>query len=83
MGAGVAISIGGRVGMTGEIVLFWGQYVPDGWLACDGSELQISSYQELFDVIGTTHGGDGISTFRLPNYGLVSPVELFIICYST
>ena len=51
----------------GEIQLLPYQFVPRGWLPCNGSALPISQYQTLFAVIGTTYGGDGRSTFRLPN----------------
>lgn len=38
-----------------------------GWLQCDGTSLTISAYQDLYNAIGTTYGGDGVSTFCLPN----------------
>lgn len=40
---------------------------PAGWLACDGSVLPIAQYEVLFSVIGTTYGGDGEETFRVPD----------------
>lgn len=39
----------------------------DGWLLCDGRLLSIASYPELYDILGTTYGGDGITTFGLPD----------------
>jgi microcystin-dependent protein len=51
----------------GEIRLFTGNYAPEGWALCDGTELPINGYQELFSLIGTTYGGDGQTTFRLPD----------------
>jgi microcystin-dependent protein len=51
----------------GEIRLFAFPRIPNGWLACDGSSLQISNYQPLYTVIGTTYGGDGITTFNVPD----------------
>lgn len=51
----------------GEIRIFAGNYAPDGWHLCDGSMLQISQYQTLFAVMGTTYGGDGVNTFGLPD----------------
>lgn len=52
---------------TGEIRLFAGSYTPADWLLCDGSLQNISVYDELYAIIGTTYGGDGIVTFGLPD----------------
>lgn len=52
---------------TGEIRMFSGSYAPDGWLDCDGQTLSISSYQTLFAVLGASFGGDGATTFALPD----------------
>ncbi len=52
---------------VGEIRLFGGSFNPAGWKFCDGSLLPISEYDTLFNLIGTTYGGDGQSTFALPN----------------
>jgi microcystin-dependent protein len=51
----------------GMVGLFTGNYAPDGWLAADGSVLPISRYVPLFETIGTAYGGDGASTFALPD----------------
>jgi microcystin-dependent protein len=51
----------------GEIKLFGGNFAPQGWAFCDGSLLQISDYDALFSLIGTTYGGDGQTTFALPD----------------
>jgi microcystin-dependent protein len=51
----------------GEIRLFAFQRVPAGWLACNGAQMAISTYPELFQLLGTTFGGDGVSTFALPD----------------
>jgi microcystin-dependent protein len=51
----------------GQVLLFAGDYAPKGWSICDGSLLNISDYPELFIVLGTTYGGDGITTFKLPD----------------
>jgi microcystin-dependent protein len=51
----------------GEIRLFAGSFVIDGWAYCDGSLLQISQYDALFTLLGTTYGGDGQTTFALPD----------------
>jgi microcystin-dependent protein len=43
------------------------QRLPAGWVVCDGSALSISEYQELYALLGTTYGGDGRSTFGIPD----------------
>ncbi|WP_281632760.1 phage tail protein [Flavobacterium luteolum] len=52
---------------TGEIRLFAGTYAPNGWAFCDGSTLPISQYTALYSIIGTSYGGDGKTTFNLPD----------------
>jgi len=52
---------------VGEIRMFAGNFAPAGWMFCDGSVLPISEYETLFNLIGTTYGGDGQSTFALPD----------------
>ena len=52
---------------VGEIRMFAGNYAPAGWMFCSGQLLPISEYETLFNLIGTTYGGDGQSTFALPN----------------
>jgi microcystin-dependent protein len=51
----------------GQIVLFGFQFVPNGFRACDGSLMSIAQNQALFSLLGTTYGGDGITTFALPD----------------
>lgn len=51
----------------GEIKIHAGDVVPRGWLPCDGRELPIASYRALFSIIGATYGGDGTTTFALPD----------------
>jgi microcystin-dependent protein len=51
----------------GEIRMFAGNFAPVGWLFCQGQLLPIDQYDVLFNLIGTTYGGDGQSTFALPN----------------
>jgi microcystin-dependent protein len=51
----------------GEIRVFAGNFAPVGWLFCQGQLLPIDQYDVLFNLIGTTYGGDGQSTFALPN----------------
>jgi microcystin-dependent protein len=52
---------------VGEIRLFAGTFAPVGWAMCDGSLQAISENETLFQLIGTTYGGDGQSTFALPD----------------
>lgn len=52
---------------VGEIRIFAGNFAPVGWMFCDGQLLPISENETLFLLIGTTYGGDGQSTFALPN----------------
>jgi microcystin-dependent protein len=58
-----------------EIRLFAGTFAPDGWLFCDGSLQPIGNYEELYTLIGTTYGGDGVSTFQLPDLRARIPVH--------
>lgn len=51
----------------GEIRMFAGNYAPNGWLFCEGQLLPISENDALFNLIGTTYGGDGQETFALPD----------------
>jgi microcystin-dependent protein len=51
----------------GEIRMFGGNFAPAGWAFCDGQLIPISENDTLFNLIGTTYGGDGESTFALPN----------------
>ena len=51
----------------GEIRMFAGNFAPNGWMFCNGQPLSISANTTLFQLIGTTYGGDGESTFNLPN----------------
>ncbi|HEY9403903.1 MAG TPA: tail fiber protein [Pyrinomonadaceae bacterium] len=52
---------------VGEIRMFAGNFPPVGWLFCEGQQLSISENEVLFQLIGTTYGGDGQETFNLPN----------------
>ena len=52
---------------VGEIRIFGGNFAPAGWLFCDGQVLPISENDTLFNLIGTTYGGDGQETFQLPD----------------
>lgn len=52
---------------VGEIRMFAGNFAPAGWMFCEGQLLPISENETLFQLIGTTYGGDGASTFALPD----------------
>ncbi len=52
----------------GEIRLFAGHFEPQGWKFCHGQILTVNRYQALYSLIGTTYGGDGRSTFALPDF---------------
>jgi microcystin-dependent protein len=56
----------------GEIIAFAGPYVPQDFLACNGAVLSIANNELLYSLLGTTYGGDGVTTFALPKLdGLV------------
>ena len=52
---------------VGELRMFGGNFAPYGWLPCDGRTLPISEFDMLFNLIGTTYGGDGQETFGVPD----------------
>ena len=52
---------------VGEIRMFAGNFAPSGWMFCEGQLLPISENETLFQLIGTMYGGDGQSTFGLPD----------------
>jgi microcystin-dependent protein len=52
---------------VGEIRMFAGNFAPAGWMFCEGQLLAISEYDTLFNLIGTTYGGDGQNSFALPD----------------
>ncbi len=63
----------------GTICMFAGNFAPVNWMFCDGSLLKISTHQAMFSILGTVYGGDGVTTFGLPNLnGSDSPNQ--IIC---
>ncbi|MBL4605762.1 MAG: phage tail protein [Flavobacteriaceae bacterium] len=53
--------------MMASIIIFAGNFAPRGWAYCDGALLPISSYSALFSLLGTTYGGDGRTSFGLPD----------------
>ncbi|MEA1648816.1 tail fiber protein [Nitrospirillum sp. BR 11164] len=58
----------------GEIRMFAGAYVPQDWAACDGAQISVSQNQALFALISTTYGGNGVTTFNLPDYRGRTPI---------
>ena len=52
---------------VGEIRLVGFTFAPSGWALCNGQAMPIAEYEALFNLIGTTYGGDGVNTFNLPN----------------
>jgi microcystin-dependent protein len=56
--------------------MFGGNFAPQGWAFCDGAILAISEYETLFNLIGTTFGGDGQSTFGVPDLRGRIPVHM-------
>ncbi|NUU77182.1 tail fiber protein [Paenibacillus xylanilyticus] len=58
---------GEGLSVLGEVRLFPYQFTPPGFLAANGQELSTSAYSDLYKMIGTTYGGDGNTTFKLPN----------------
>jgi microcystin-dependent protein len=60
---------------VGEIRIFAGNFAPAGWMFCDGNLLPISENETLFQLIGTTYGGDGQSTFALPQLQSRVPIH--------
>ena len=61
---------------VGEIMLFAGNFPPNGWAFCNGQLMAISQNVALFSILGTTYGGDGISTFALPDLRDAVPVGM-------
>jgi microcystin-dependent protein len=60
---------------VGEIKSFAGDFAPDGWAFCHGQLLPINDNQALYDLLGTAYGGDGITTFGLPDLRSRVPVQ--------
>jgi microcystin-dependent protein len=60
---------------VGEIRMFAGNFPPSGWMFCSGQTLPISENETLFQLIGTTYGGDGQETFNLPDLQSRVPIH--------
>src|SRR4029077_17420598 len=68
---------------VGEIRMFAGNFAPAGWMFCEGQLIPISENEVLFNLIGTTYGGDGQSTFAVPDLRGRLPVHAgfgFVLC---
>ena len=59
----------------GEIIMFGGNFAPRGWALCNGQLLSIAQNQTLYSILGTTYGGDGRTTFALPDLRGRAPVS--------
>jgi microcystin-dependent protein len=62
----------------GQIFLVAFDYAPKGWAPCNGALLSIAQNQALFSILGTTYGGDGVTTFALPNFDKVGATQYVI-----
>jgi microcystin-dependent protein len=60
---------------VGEIRMFAGTFAPAGWAFCNGQLMAISQNDTLFQLLGTTYGGDGVNTFALPNLQSRVPIH--------
>ena len=65
-----------REPFLGEIKFIPARKLPEGWARCDGREMRIAEHSTLFELLGTTFGGDGRSTFALPNLVGRKPVQI-------
>ena len=61
---------------VGEIRMFGGNFAPNGWALCNGQLMPISQNTALFSLLGTYYGGNGVSTFALPNLQGLAPLMM-------
>lgn len=61
--------------LLGEIKLFAGNFAPKGWYTCEGQTLSIAQNTALFSILGTSYGGDGQTTFQLPDLRSSFPTQ--------
>ena len=68
--------------ILGQIRLFAFNFVPKGWMLCDGKSLPINQYSAVFALLGTTYGGDGVTKFALPDLKGKEPIagSAYCIC---
>lgn len=69
-----ALALNFLITETSEITMFAGNFAPDGWAFCDGAMMVIAAHETLFMHIGTIYGGDGTSTFGLPDLSGRTPI---------
>lgn len=72
---------------VGTITLFAGNFAPSGWFFCDGQELDMRRYAALYSILGNQYGGNGTTTFALPNIAPLKDSDgrgqsIYIICYT-
>lgn len=60
----------------GQVMMFAGNFAPRGWMDCDGRLLAVSQYSALFSILGTLYGGDGRTTFGLPDLRGRAPIGM-------
>jgi len=60
----------------GEIRLFANNYAPRGWMFCEGQILQINQNQALYSLLGSVYGGNGVTTFALPDLRGRTPIHV-------
>ncbi len=53
--------------LIGQVILFAGNFEINGFVMCDGREMQVMEHTALFSILGTTYGGNGVTTFKLPD----------------
>jgi microcystin-dependent protein len=62
-------------GVLGEIRMFGGNFAPQNWALCDGQLLRVDQNPALFSILGTIYGGDGRTTFALPDMRGLAPMH--------
>lgn len=65
--------------VPGQVVMFAGINVPNGWLKCNGELQNISQFPDLFDALGTIYGGDGVTTFGVPDFSFRVPMGVALV----
>jgi len=69
--------------LIGQIQLFPYNFVPRGWLGCNGQLVSIQQFTPLYALLGTQYGGDGYTTFGLPNLQGAEPLPGLRYCIAT
>ena len=71
-----AAPLGGIFPFIGEIRIFGGSFAPNGWAKCEGQILSIAQNTALFSLLGTYYGGNGVTTFALPDLRGRAPMQV-------